>query len=284
MSAIELRHLQALVALTEEGTFTDAAIRLHVSQSAVSRTIVAFEQLAGARLVERTTRAVALTPAGKEAYRAAVVALGAADDVLDAARGRSRPLRFGYSWSALGRYTSTVLQRWRTAHPDVALEVHRVDERTGGLTRGLVDVAVVRGPLDEPDLVTRPIFREARMAVVPAAHPLAMQSSVDLHELAGSTILTTAYGTTTPELWPQGARPRAVLSVDNTDEWLTEIAGGLAVGVTTESTAAQHAHPGVRFVPLRDAAPVQVQLAWPARRVHPATEAFVALVVAVVSD
>ena len=40
---VELRHLQALVALTEEGTFTDAAIRLGVTQSAVSRTIVGLE-------------------------------------------------------------------------------------------------------------------------------------------------------------------------------------------------------------------------------------------------
>jgi DNA-binding transcriptional LysR family regulator len=283
MSALELRHLQALVALTEEGTFTDAAIRLGISQSAVSRTIVALETLVDTPLVERTTRSVALTPEGVRCYRAAVLALAAVDDVRAAAHGLPRPLRFGYAWSALGRYTSEVLQRWRTEHPDIPLEIHRVDERAAGLTRGLADVAVVRGTLDEPGIVTRRVFSEGRMAAVPVGHPLAQRESVMLRELAGSTMLTTATGTTTLDLWPMDERPHATLRVDNIDEWLTEIAGGLALGVTTESTAAQHAHPGITFLPLTDAGTVPVHLAWPAAHVHPATATFAALVARVVA-
>ena len=77
-----------------------------------------------------------------------------------------------------------------------------------------------------------------------------------LAELSGETVLTTAYGTTTARaVAAQRSGPQSVLHVDNTDEWLTEIAGGLAIGVTAESTASQHAHPGVAFVPLEDAAP-----------------------------
>ena len=283
MSALELRHLQALVALTEEGTFTDAAIRLGVSQPAVSRTIVALEAVVGTPLVERTTRSVALTPAGVRCYRAAVLALAAVDDVRSAAHGLPRPLRFGYAWSALGRYTSEVLRRWRTDHPDIALEIHRVDERAAGLTRGAVDIAVVRGVLDEPGIVTQRVFSEGRMAAVPVGHALAAQGTVALRELAGSTMLTTATGTTTLDLWPTDERPRTTLRVDNIDEWMTEIAGGLAIGVTTESTAAQHAHPGIKFLPVSDAGSVPVHLAWPATHMHPATATFVALVAGVVA-
>lgn len=283
MSAIELRHLQALVALTEEGTFTDAAIRLGVTQSAVSRMIVALEQSLDTKLVQRTTRSVALTAAGARCYRACVLALAAVDDVGNAAHGRSRPLRLGYSWSALGRFTSDVLQGWRTAHPDVRLEVHRIDERVAGLTRGAVDVAVIRGQIDEPGIVTHRIFSESRMAAVPATHALADRQAVQLHELTDSTMLTTATGTTTLDLWPLHDRPRSTLRVDNIDEWITEIAGGLAIGVTTESTAAQHAHPGIRFLPITDTTPVSVYLAWPGHHGHPATRTFAALVDRVVA-
>jgi DNA-binding transcriptional LysR family regulator len=284
MSALELRHLQTLVALTEEGTFTDAAIRLGVSQSAVSRTVVGFEQLVGTRLVERTTRTVALTPAGQRAYAAAVLALASVDDVVQAAQGATRPLRLGYAWSALGRHTTAVLQRWRTEHPDVPLEVHRVDERAAGLTRGAVDVGVIRGEIDDAAFVTQPIFDEPRVAAFPVAHDLAGRSSVQLAELTDQTMLLTANGTTTLELWPAAIRPQSTLHVDNLDEWLTEIAGGLAIGVTVESTATLHAHPGIAFVPVSDAGRVTVQLAWPANRVHPATADFVDLVTAVVTD
>ena len=283
MTGLEVRHLQALVALTEEAGFTDAAIRLGVTQSAVSRTISSLEQIVGTRLVERTTRSVALTPAGVRCYRAAVQALTAVDEVLDAAHDRTRPLRVGYSWSALGRHTTAVLRRWRAERPDVALEVHRVDERDGGLARGAADVAIVRG--DEPvgPVRSRAVLVEPRLAVLPVGHRLAGAGSVCLADLVDETVLTTSYGTTTLDLWPVERRPSRTLRVDNTDEWLTEIAGGLAVGVTAESTAAQHPHPGVVFVPIADGGEITVHLVWPSGHAHPAVVDFVDLVERVVA-
>ncbi len=288
MSAVELRQLRALVALTEEGTFTDAAIRLGITQSGASRAIAALERAVGAELVVRTTRSVALTDAGRRCYRAAVAALAAVDDVAVAARGAVRPLRLGYSWSALGRHTTAVLQQWRHEQPDVALEVHRVDDRDGGLARGRADVAVVRGEVIDGEVLdaggcSTMLFREPRMAALPVGHPLAGRPSVLLADLARETVLTTSYGTTTLDLWPAHERPTRSLHVDNTDEWLTEIAGGLAIGVTAESTATQHAHPGVTFVPLEGVTAVEVHLAWPARHAHPAVPAFVALAARVVA-
>jgi DNA-binding transcriptional LysR family regulator len=204
-------------------------------------------------------------------------------DVHAAASGRMRALRLGFAWSALGRHTTEVLQTWRTENPAIALEIHRFDERAAGLIRAAVDVAVIRGPLDQPGIESRAIFTEQRMAALPREHPLAARDSVELMELADETVLTTATGTTTLDMWPLEHRPRSSLKVDNIDEWITEIAGGLAIGVTTESTSAQHAHPGVRFLPLRGAEPVTVYLAWPIKHQHPALPSFVALVGRIVS-
>jgi DNA-binding transcriptional LysR family regulator len=275
---VGLRHLRALVAVHEEGTFTDAAVRLGISQPAVSRTVVALEQLVGVALVERTTRSVALTEAGLRCYRAAVAALAAVADVTVAATQAVRPLRLGYSWSALGRHTTVVLRRWRAEHPETPIEVHRFDEREAGLRTRATDVAVVRGEVDDPAMISSPVFREPRMAVLPVGHRLAGRASVLLADLVDDIVLTTAYGTTTLDLWPAGGRPRSSLRVDNTDEWLTEIAGGLAIGVTAESTATQHAHPGVAFVPIADGGELTVHLVWPARHPHPAAVAFAELV------
>jgi DNA-binding transcriptional LysR family regulator len=69
---LELRHLRVLVALAREGTFTDAAIDLGLSQPDVSRSLARLEQLVGVELVARTTRSLELTPAGQAAVVAAV--------------------------------------------------------------------------------------------------------------------------------------------------------------------------------------------------------------------
>ena len=72
----------------------------------------------------------------------------------------------------------------------------------------------------------------------------------------------TRTGTTTPQLWPADAAPAGIRSVDGVDEWLTLIAAGQAVGMTSEATARQHPRPGVTYRPVRDAQPVAVRLAW----------------------
>lgn len=274
--------LRVLVALAEEGTFTDAAIRLRMSQPTVSRALARFEARLGVTLVERTTRSLRLTGAGDACYRAAVSALLAMDEVRAAAHGRSRPLRLGYAWAVFGRHTTAVLHTWRTERPDVPLEIHRIDARDAGLTHGLVDVAIRRGDLvsttgpgEEQEL----IFVEGRLAAVPAGSPLAGHETLTLADLTGQVIAyTPGVGTTSPELWPPEARPARFVDVANTDEWLLTIASGIAVGVTPESTPTQHAHPGVTYVPMPGAPPIGVRLAWSQMRRHPAIDDFLAVV------
>jgi DNA-binding transcriptional LysR family regulator len=279
VGGLDVRSLRVLVALAEEGTFTDAAIRLGVGQPAVSRALARLEDLLGVELVERTTRSLRLTDAGESCYAAAVDALGAVGRFVDAAHGRVRPLRLGYAWAALGRHTSAVLRAWREEQPEVPLEVHRIDDRTAGLRAGLVDVAVRRDEVDERDVHVEPVFDEGRLAAVPLGSGLAERQSLTLADLADQTVaLSPAAGTTTLGLWPAGSRPSRVVQVTNTDEWLLAIAAQEAVGVTAESTAAQHPHPGVRFVPLRDVPDLTVSLVWPVRGAHPAIADFVTVV------
>lgn len=89
----------------------------------------------------------------------------------------------------------------------------------------------------------------------------------DLHLALCATASSTGV-----ELWPAGRRPDT-FDVANTDEWLTAIATGDAVGVTTEATVHTHPHPGVRYVPITDAEPVTVRMVWPRIATHTATQA-----------
>ncbi|MGW6271127.1 LysR family transcriptional regulator [Streptomyces sp. NPDC055060] len=275
---VELRHLRAVRAIGDEGSLTDAARVLRLTQPALSRTLAQLEQRLGVRLVERTTRSVRLTEPGRRLWEHAHRILGQLDDALDdvVGDGAPRPLRLAFAWAALGSHTVPVLRAWRERHPGIPVDVRRADDPVALLRRGEADLAFLRAR-PEPDdarVRHRALTRERRMAAVPVGHPLADRSEVTLADLAAEPVALCATAATAgAELWPVGKRP-VTLTVPGVDEWLTTIAIGAAVGVTAEGTVHQHSHPGVRYLPVRDAEPVTVHLAWPARPAHPATDAF----------
>ncbi|MFF0423282.1 MULTISPECIES: LysR family transcriptional regulator [unclassified Streptomyces] len=283
--SIELRHLRCFLAIAEETSLTRAAARLHLTQPAVSRTLAALEQHLGARLVDRSTHHLALTAEGRAFQDRAAAALAAFDAAVDPARLRHRPLRLGHAWSAFGPYTTPLLRRWQRAHPDTPLELLRIDDRTAGLARGEVDAALLRGAVEAPGLVTAELTTEKRVAALPSDSPLADRPHLTLDDLATETVvLNTVSGTTTLALWPAAARPAATLTVANTDDWLTAIAAGRGIGVSSASTAALHPHPGVTYRPLPDAPPLPVVLAWRDAFPHPATGALVEMAREIVSE
>ncbi|MBC2865360.1 LysR family transcriptional regulator [Streptomyces mexicanus] len=275
---VELRHLRALAAIGDEGTLTGAARALHLTQPALSRTLAQLEQRLGVRLVERSTRSLRLTAAGARLWENAHRILGQLDDALAeaAGRGTARPLRLVFAWAALGSHTVPLLRTWRERHPGIPVQIRRADDPAALLRRGQADLAFLRRSPepDDPHLAHRALTRERRVAAVPVGHPLADRPEVALTDLSDETVaLCATAATTSAELWPAGRRPCTV-TVPGVDEWLTTIATGAAVGVTTEATVHQHPHPGVCYLPVRDADPVTVHLAWPARPGHPAADAF----------
>ncbi|MFC5800831.1 LysR family transcriptional regulator [Streptomyces formicae] len=276
--SIELRHLRCFLAIARERSLTRAAATLPLTQPAVSRTLAALERHLGVRLVDRSTHHLELTPEGRAFRDKAAAAVAAFDDAIDPARLHRRPLRLGHAWSAFGPYTTPLLRRWQREHPDTPLELLRIDDRTAGLARGEVDAAVLRGPVDTPGLATQLLFTEPRVAALPSDAPLAARPALTLADLSPEPIVVnTVSGTTAPGLWHSHSRPATVLTVANTDDWLTAIAAGRGAGVSAASTASMHPHPGVIYRPLTDAPPVPVHLAWRAAAPHPAVGALVAL-------
>ena len=141
---LELRHLRCLVAIVDSGTFTDAAIELGISQAAVSRNLMALEQVLGVRLLHRTSRTITPTTAGVHALAQARQVLAAAGNlVAEATTGHTR-LRIGHAWAAMGRHTREFQRRWAARYPDVELHLIRTNSATGGLAEDLCDIAVLR--------------------------------------------------------------------------------------------------------------------------------------------
>jgi DNA-binding transcriptional LysR family regulator len=275
---LELRHLRCLVAIVDSGTFTDAAIELGTSQAAVSRNLMALEQVLGVRLLHRTSRNVALTTAGAHILAQARQILAAAENlVAEATTGHTR-LRIGYAWSAMGRHTREFQRRWAARYPDVELHLVRANSPTSGLAEGLCDLALLRTPaVDGKRFASAIVGYESRYCALAADDPWARRRSIRLDEVSRRTVyIDRRTGTTTPQLWPADAQPH-IEETHDIDDWLTVIAAGGGIGITAEGTTSQYRRDGVVFRPLRDAAPIAVQMIWRRHDPHPSTHAAIAM-------
>lgn len=275
---VELRHLRCLVAIADAGTFTDAAIDLGISQAAVSRNVLALESALGVRLLHRTSREVSPTTAGVRVLAHARQVLAAADALVAAAASGHTRLRVGHVWSAMGRHTRPFQRRWAAAHPTVELQLIRANTPTGGLAEGLCDIAVLRSAADSRLYASAVVGQERRVCALSADDPWARRRSIRMSEVPQRVLLIDSRtGTTTPDLWPPGARPEFHDNTRDIDDWLSLIAAGGAVGITPEGTMSQYRRDGVVFRPLRDAPPITVTMAWRRHDPHPATQSAVSL-------
>ena len=179
---VELRHLAALQAIADEGTFGRAAQRLGYTQSAVSQQIATLERLVGQRLVERPggPRPVSLTEAGVLLLRhagAIVARLEAARADLEAlSAGAAGTLRVG-TYQSVGRWIlPTVLRRYASAWPRVDLQLRESSadaDLLAAVERGELDITFADQPLIDGPFDSVELLRDPYVLLVQAGSPLA---------------------------------------------------------------------------------------------------------------
>jgi DNA-binding transcriptional LysR family regulator len=179
---IEVRHLAALQAVAETGTFRAAAVRLGYTQSAISQQIATLERLVGAKLIERPggPRAVALTDTGRLVLRhadAIIARLQAAQaDVTAMIEGGAGSLRVGAFQSAGARILPELVRRFRAQWPLVAVQLTESvtdSELLVCVERGDLDLSFVMPPLPDGPFEMVELIRDPWVLLVPADSPLA---------------------------------------------------------------------------------------------------------------
>jgi len=277
VSSVELRHLRSFVAVAEERSFTRAALRLSLTQPALSRTIAQFERLLGVALLHRTRQVVELTSAGQHFLPAAKRALAVVEDALRSATEDIPPLRVGFTYGAALPYIAPIVKAFERAQPRASVELHRVDDPLAGLGDGRSDIAFLPMAPDDPSIETAILAEEPRVAAIPADHPLARRRSLHLRSLRSEKlVINVVSGTTRIDLWPPNEGPRLIVEVRNVEEWLEAIAAGRGIGMTPATAARLYTHPQICYRPILDAPPVQIVMAWPAKAAHPLKASFVA--------
>lgn len=185
-----LRQLRYLVAVVDEGSFTDAAAEVGVTQPGLSHQIGSLERELGGRLVERSVRGAVPTPLGREVLPHARSALGAAARLsATAARvndGTTGSIAVATITSLSLGVLPDVLRRWRMGRPGVRVAVHEhlsVDALGEAMTHGVGDVGLGplppgwRGPV-------QPVGTERFVVLLPPGHRLRRRARIRLAELA----------------------------------------------------------------------------------------------------
>lgn len=285
---IELRHLRYVVAVAEELSFTRAAARLHLDQPSLSRQVRGLERRLGVELFTRTTRSVALTPAGEDLLRTARRVLADVDRGVESARraggeGSTRPVRLGYLVPLRDQLMSRLVRGLETGDPALPVTLVQYDYRTpdAGLGSGDVDLGVVNLPLSTAGLASEPLLVEPRVVVIADDDPLAARESVTLADLEARTDLLWAVPPTGDEVWrtwwaagdARGGRlPERRCEPRNPDEYAQLVAAGKAFGLNLRAAAEPFADYGVAAVTVSDLAPVTISVAWREADPPPALE------------
>ncbi|MET9408512.1 LysR substrate-binding domain-containing protein [Streptomyces sp. NPDC002935] len=261
---LDLRKVRYFVAVAELLHFGRAAERLHIAQPVLSRQIRALEKDLDAVLFERDSRGVTLTVPGRQLLDDAHPLLAAADATRRRVRRAARgPRRLVVGFRA-GVVVTHALRAFGAAHPDVDVQARRVewDDQEQLILDGTVDLAYVRRPIQEQGLALLPLFDEARVAMLPAAHRLAGKQELALADLEGETWLR--YSDPGPDELP----------IRTIEEKFERVAGGAGITLVPESVAEQYSRQDITYVPVTDASRDQVFLAWEGSRRTPLIAAF----------
>ena len=197
---MELRHLRYFIAVAEEGSLTSAAQRrLHTTQPSLTRQIRDLELEIGVKLLERKTRGIALTAAGRVFLDHARLALMQIEVGCDAARGTEKPEKkppfvIGFLLGQEAVWLSESLRLLREESPDVeiTLMTKSSPELAVGLMQGKIDVALMRREAHTVGLAFKFLSKEPLIAILPYGHRLARHRTVPPQALARESFISTA--------------------------------------------------------------------------------------------
>lgn len=282
----ELSQLRCFVAAAEELHFGRAARRLNMTQSPLSRQIQLLERILDVTLLERTSRNVALTPAGRvfliEARRIVRLAENAALSARRVAKGDAGKVSIGFTavsgYSLVPRIVATA----RTALPNIELELHEMvsSDQTEALLTGMVDLAFMRPPIVRSEFDTALVRSEPLVVALPEGDPREAKDELSLADLEGHPMVMYSrqgagyFHDMLMRFFDDAAiSPQVLQHVTQIHSMLGLVRAGVAAAIVPESAADLHPD-AVQFRRLatKPEKPVELFMAWKRENANPALE------------
>jgi len=192
---VDILGLEAFLAIAQHGRFTKAARALHITQTALTRRLQQFEGALGVRLVERTTRSVALTPLGERFLPQARRLVGELTAALVEIRETGRAERGDVAIACVPtvgiQYLPRVIQEYSERHPSNRIQIY--DHASSGVIdavlRREVEFGITVASAQHPELRTHPLLEDHFVLICRNDHALARRKRLAWRKLAGHPLV-----------------------------------------------------------------------------------------------
>ncbi|MEM9448747.1 MAG: LysR family transcriptional regulator [Cyanobacteria bacterium P01_E01_bin.6] len=270
---MNLKTFSSFITLAEELHFGRAAHLCDISQPAMSRLLSELEAELGVKLLNRTSRDVSLTTAGKGFLASARKAVAYADMAIRAAKANTvdgiDSLTVGMMIGAAQPFVGRLLAQFKATHPETRVSLTQTDERSIGsaLANGDIDVAIAWDGSLPAGLQHRHLGSIPMSILVPCDHRLAAKKTVQMEDTAGEPIILPSrdrqpiiYNTYLRHTSELGFEPLIVIDVSTTSDLLAMVAGGMGIG--NAPTVPGLAYPDVCILQQTPLFELNYELAW----------------------
>ncbi len=292
---IELRHLRYFVVVAEELHFSKAAVRLNMSQPPLSQQIKALEEEMGAELFRRNNRSVTLTQAGRDLYEQIVPWLSQLDTISERVRriseGEEGVLSVAVTYSTSHFLMPRIISAFRQRYPNITIKLREMtgDAQEDALARGLLDLGVVRLPVDESNLLIAPLYDESLIVALPPGHHLSQRKSLALIDLKDELFLkasrrSSALFESIEAVCRKAGFEANVMNVSSNLNTAIGLVGvGMGIALVPESTRKSGPR-SLAYRPLKDAPRSTVAAVWRRGDDSPVIKLFVDLATEIASE
>lgn len=225
---IDIMHLRIVAALDKNGTLTEAANALHLTQSALSHQIRYLEQKLDSKVWKREGRRLRLTQAGQLLLQTAQKVLPVLDNTEQTLRayseGKRGVIRIGVECFPCERWLNNMIAHYLQAMPNIEVDIINRFQFSGleGLLNHHIDVLITPDKIAESQLCYEPLFDYELVLLVSAQHALAKQSVVQAKDLIDETLITVPIAEERLDvfkqfLWPANCTPlqhKQIASID----------------------------------------------------------------------
>ncbi|MBA4059468.1 LysR family transcriptional regulator [Acidovorax temperans] len=241
---LTLRQLKYFVAAAELGKVSEAAVQLHISQSAVTTAIKDLEEMFGQSLFDRSVSGVELTPAGRHFLSHAYTVLSAAEEAMrppPQGIAISGLLSIAATYTVLGYFLPNHLQRFSERYPDIEIKLQELQREAieDGLVTGRHDLGVLlTGNVTNGEIACETFFGSQRRLWVRAKHLLLDKPEVTLADVAGEpyimlTVDEAAYSAM--RYWGRTEhQPRIRLRTSSVEAVRSMVANGQGVAILSD--------------------------------------------------
>jgi DNA-binding transcriptional LysR family regulator len=284
---IELRQLRYFVTVAEEMHFGRAAIRLHMTQPPLSQTIQSLESMLGVQLFRRTSRSVALTPAGVALLPEAQRILQQTAALPDLMSGR---LSLAFVSTADYSVLPPFLREFRESYPGVEIDLREAttDVQLDDLMQGRIDVGLLIPPIPDKaklQLDYLPVLSEPLILAAPKGlkalrgkQSVALQALAELPLIIFPRRIAPAFHDAilacyrdaglTPHIGQEAIQMQTIIGL---------VSAGMGIALVPQSVS-NLKRPGVDYKPLANKTPlVETGLAWRRDNASPVLNAFLEL-------